>query len=500
MLKCARLPDDHFGRYLRAGGWMTAGSLAIQILRLGRMWVLTWLLIPDYFGLAAIAWTVLAITKELSDTGLNQSFIQHPNALDKPFLHTFWTICLLRNLLLALMLFILAPIVATAYANTNLTMLIRLCSLTLLCEGLTSAGLMILRKQLQFKVIKLIEIIAQIGGIALTISLAWFWQSPSVLILGEAAIAAITCLTSYLVSPWRPRFHLDKTAAHVLLGFGIQIYLTELIMMLTFRIDILILGKIAPTSDLGLYCLAMTLLMALVLLFKQVTVQVGFPTYAHLQNDLDQLRNLTRKSILTVLPLAIVAFTLLVLFAPWLVRLLPDKYTLIAPTLRVLTPAGLFIVTSTLMTTQLYALKRLRGCLWMAILRLAVTALLIIPVYRHFGIKGCCLAMVAGTAMGMITIWIFTAHTLQWRLSRLLIDLAPIWLSLLAGITGAAAGFLFNQQLILQGAAIPTLPWTLGLILFCLTQLIYYSRVLPRPPRDSQTRPGLKTPLLHLID
>jgi O-antigen/teichoic acid export membrane protein len=100
------LPDRQSlkGRVLSAGVWSLVGFGLNYAIRLGSSLVMTRLLVPQMFGVMAIAQMVLMGLAMFSDVGLTQNIIQSRRGADPIFLNTAWSVQILRGLLLWLRL------------------------------------------------------------------------------------------------------------------------------------------------------------------------------------------------------------------------------------------------------------------------------------------------------------------------------------------------------------------------------------------------------------
>ena len=70
-------------RVLLAGALNIGSIVASQVIRLGGNLIITRLLLPEMFGLMAIATTVSVLLLLLSDVGLRQNIIQSPEATSR---------------------------------------------------------------------------------------------------------------------------------------------------------------------------------------------------------------------------------------------------------------------------------------------------------------------------------------------------------------------------------------------------------------------------------
>src|SRR5688572_2933464 len=84
-------------RVLRAGGWTVAGFALSQAIRFGANLVMTRLLVPEMFGVMAIATMVMYGLALFSDVGLRQSVVQSRRGREPAFLDTAWTIQIARG-------------------------------------------------------------------------------------------------------------------------------------------------------------------------------------------------------------------------------------------------------------------------------------------------------------------------------------------------------------------------------------------------------------------
>jgi O-antigen/teichoic acid export membrane protein len=136
-------------RVLRAGGWSIAGFALAQVIRFGTNLVMTRLLVPEMFGVMAIAHTVMIGLVLFSDLGLRLNVIQSRRGNDPVFLNTAWVTQILVGSLLALGAVVVASLLAlanhlgllppeSAYAAPVLPYVIAALGSTLLLAGFES--------------------------------------------------------------------------------------------------------------------------------------------------------------------------------------------------------------------------------------------------------------------------------------------------------------------------------------------------------------------------
>src|SRR4026208_1145233 len=94
------MPQSLKRRVFRATAWSSAGYGFSQALRLGSSLVMTRLLLPEMFGVMAIAMLVSVGLALFSDVGLKPSVIQSQRGGEPNFLNTVWTTQIFRGFLL----------------------------------------------------------------------------------------------------------------------------------------------------------------------------------------------------------------------------------------------------------------------------------------------------------------------------------------------------------------------------------------------------------------
>src|SRR5262245_33278067 len=101
-------------RVLRAGGWTTLGLGIGHAIRFGGNLVMTRLLVPDAFGIMAVAWTVIIGLWMVSDAGIRQCIVQSRNGDAPAFLDTAWSVQILRGAILTVAALAVAGALAMA--------------------------------------------------------------------------------------------------------------------------------------------------------------------------------------------------------------------------------------------------------------------------------------------------------------------------------------------------------------------------------------------------
>jgi O-antigen/teichoic acid export membrane protein len=256
---------------LRAAGWSMGGYLAGYVLRILSSLIMTRLLVPEMFGIMAVASVVQVVVAMLSDVGLRQSVVQSHRGDAQEFLDTAWTLQTIRGVLIWFICVGVALVIGQAamrgwfeadsvYAAAQLPLIIAATAFTSVIMGFESTKSMTSDRHLNLKRVSIIEISSQIAGLVVAVVLGWLTRSIwSFVISGFVAAGVKVALTHFYLPGPRNHFRFEARAATELMLFGRWIMLSSLFSVLAANGDrILLAGWISPT-ELGFYVLAFNL-------------------------------------------------------------------------------------------------------------------------------------------------------------------------------------------------------------------------------------------------
>ena len=282
---------------IRGSMWTVAGYGLAQVLRLGSNMVLTRLLFPEAFGLMALVHVFMQGLQMFSDIGIGPSIIQDNRGDNPSFLNTAWTIQAGRGCALWLCSWLIALPVARLYEEPMLARLIPVAGLTALISGFNSTSLFTLNRKLRLGLLTVVDLGTSAFGIVVMI--AWASVSPSVwaLVAGGIGGTLVRTVWSHLLPGVRNRFCWDREAGRALFRFGRWIFISTLLTFLSGRMDRLLLGKLIPLAELGIYSIAMTLAMLPVTVIASLSKRSLYPSIAQIaRSDPAALEQKLRKA------------------------------------------------------------------------------------------------------------------------------------------------------------------------------------------------------------
>jgi len=277
-------------------GWNYLSFGLSKALNIATVSILAHLLVPEYFGLVALATLTMDYLSVLNDLGLGSALIQRrqnvPEAANIAF-----TLNVSAGAVLTLITFFIAPYAAIFFQEPQVTAILRWLGLTFLISAFGSVHSILLQRDLNFRK----KIISEVGNTlvkaVISIGLAFAGYGVWALVAGQLAGTLISAIMLWILLPWRPKLAWDSVIGKELFKYGISIMGNNALTIWEQNFDYFIIGLVYDPTALGVYTLAYRLPQALVLSILWTMTSVLFPTFSSLQGQKEALK----KSFLSVL-------------------------------------------------------------------------------------------------------------------------------------------------------------------------------------------------------
>jgi polysaccharide transporter, PST family len=296
--------------------------------------ILARLLIPEDFGIVAMASLVIALIDVFLDLGVNVALIQNQDASASHY-NTAWTLRLLQAMLAAVVVLVAAPFAGDYFNDSRVVAVLQFMAVGLLLAGIENIGIVAFQKEMRFGLEFRFLFARRIFGFFVTIAAAWILRSYWALVIGSLAGRAFGVLLSYAMHPMRPRIgfrHVEDIISISLwtLAKNIGIHLDN-------SLHKILVGGRTSASTMGAYSIADEIAVMPATEMLAPVNRALFPAFVLNKNDRAMLTRmfLLAQSIQTLI--AIPASVGLALVAPEVVRLLlGDKWLIAVPFIQVL--------------------------------------------------------------------------------------------------------------------------------------------------------------------
>lgn len=312
---------------VRASVFEVSAYGGTQLLRLGSNLILSRLLFPEAFGLAALVSIFNTGLVMLSDVGIEPAVIQNSRGDEQRFLDTAWTIQVVRGFLLYGVALLLAWPLALVYREPQLAWLTAVGSLSVVLAGLNSTSLYTLRRRLATGTLALIELGSQVAAVLVMIGWALLHPTVWLLVGGALAGAAFKMVASHAIPiGYRNRMGWDAAAKDAIKDFGKWILGASAVYFVSRQGDRLLLGRFLGVAELGIYSIAVFLSEAMSAVITRITHGVLYPVLSRVRLEGEaRVREVYYRARLALDALSLPALGLLTVLGPWAIHLLYDE-------------------------------------------------------------------------------------------------------------------------------------------------------------------------------
>lgn len=235
-----------------------AESLFSAIATLASTLVVARLLTPSDFGLASVAFAIVAIVQLLAFAGVPQAMLRTPQLLPRLSDQLFWVLLGLGALATQVCWLIAAPL-ARFYGAPLLLWLIGVQALDCLLQALVQFPTALLTRKMRTRSLALRMLWFKLVSIAGTLAAAAAGLGPWSLVAGSLLGSAASVLLLWRTQPRRPRWRRFDAGLLPLLRMGWLIMAETALTALSVRGFLLLFGKFHGLHDLGLLNFAMRL-------------------------------------------------------------------------------------------------------------------------------------------------------------------------------------------------------------------------------------------------
>lgn len=269
--------------------WAYLGSAAGAVLQFGMTAVMARLLTPAAFGLVALAGLFLRFVNYFAKAGISQALIQKLQ-LTQHDLRAAFTLSTGLAAGFSIVVLLLAPLAGEVAQDPAVVPVLRWLALGLILQGLGAPSLALLRRDLRFKHLALIEVGSYaIGYIGVGLSMALMGFGVYALVAAMLTQGTVSTVSAYLLIR-HPVLPTRATQSYrSILSFGARISVVGFFEFLQSNLDTLAVGRWAGATQLGLYNRAKLLAELPSYQLMSGLSQVLFPSFSAIQRDRERL-------------------------------------------------------------------------------------------------------------------------------------------------------------------------------------------------------------------
>jgi len=267
------------------GGVITFTAQLVKFLL--NMAVTVWLahiLLPEDFGLVAMVMIIVNFFVLFKDAGFSIATIQQETVTHEQVSLLFWLNAAI-GLALAGILYFIAPVIVLFFHEPRLLEIVQVLSLVFVLGGLAIQHEALMRRQMRFRGLMVIEVVGLLfaagTAVALAASGAGYWA----MVWMQVVAIVVRVLLLWVFSGWLPSLPALKVGVRKMIVFGSQMTLANVVQYLSKQSDQILLGWWSGAHALGLYSTAMQMLLLPIRQMLAPLTSVAQVTLSRLQGD-----------------------------------------------------------------------------------------------------------------------------------------------------------------------------------------------------------------------
>lgn len=278
--------------------WRFAERIGAQLVGFIVSIVLARILSPNDYGTIALVTVFTNIMQVFVDSGLGNALIQKKDADDIDFSTVFYT-NVFFCIIIYLIIFFIAPLIAKFYNNEQLTAITRVLGITILISGVKNVQQAYVSKKLIFKKFFFATLAGTIGAGILGIVLARNGYGVWALVVQQLFNLTVDTIILWITVEWRPKKVFSFDRLKMMFSYGWKLLASSVLDTVYNNIRQLIIGKLYSSSDLAFYNKGKQLPELIVNNVNTSIDSVLLPTMSEKQEHKEIVKTMTRRAIKT---------------------------------------------------------------------------------------------------------------------------------------------------------------------------------------------------------
>ncbi len=279
---------------LRGTVWSSIERFSVQGVAFIVMIIMARILTPDDYGLVAMLTIFIAISQSLVDSGFSNALIRKQDR-DETDNSTVFYFNIGVGIILYLILFFCAPLIARFYDEPILTPITRVISLSVLINSFVVVQRALLTSAIDFKTQAKASMSAAIISGIVGISMAYTGFGVWSIVWYQLTNLSVNVILLWIFSIWRPRLLYSWKSFRELFGFGSKLAASGILDTLYNNIYLIVIGKVFSAADLGYYTRASQFAQFPSSNLSGIIQRVTYPVLCTIQDDTPRLKDVYRR-------------------------------------------------------------------------------------------------------------------------------------------------------------------------------------------------------------
>lgn len=362
-------------KLFKSAAFSSGAKILHRLIGLVSTLILARVLTPDDFALIALISITLHLFDTLSNAGSEQYIIQKESVSDIS-LNTAWTLNIILKTGLSLALVLLAAPIAYFFEKPDLTTAIQVAASILIINALQNPGLILLKRELQYRSIFMVSLLQKIISFIVVLTLAFLYKSFWAFVIADVVAAIVLTASSYLIHQHKPKLSLREVSLQWL--FSKWLMAKAIVGYLRSQIDTVLVGKFFDGKQLGNYSLSRDIVMLPANNLLGPAIEPLLADFKDYKKQPTLLGSRVSKALSLVLMLAIPIATFILFYPQEIVFvLLGSQWEIAGKIIDEMTLLFLYFVVLLVLESALTALGRVKFIFYFDLLSLAILTVLL---------------------------------------------------------------------------------------------------------------------------
>ncbi len=404
--------------------WAFLSSGGIQLLNLIIGIFLARLLSPGEYGIVGMLAIFTLIAGNLQESGFGVALINIKDIKHEDYNSVFW-FNVGMSLLLYMILFLCAPLIAAFFHQPCLVSLSRFVFLAFVIAslGISPNAMLVRELKMKEKAITSLSALVVSGTVAVIMAMKGFsyWSLATQQILYNVVIV----IGRFYYTRWCPTLKVDFTPVKQMFSFSYKVLVTAVLTTINNNMLTVIFGRLFPAQAVGNFTQANKWNTMANQLVTNTVAQVAQPVLTRITDDQERQRRVFGKMLRFTAFLAFPTMFGLAIVAPQVILLaIGEKWIDSIPLLQILCISGAFIPLYTVYQNLFLSQGKSDTYMWLTISQIAVMLIAVLACHK-LGITAMVIAFACINILWLLAWQFFASKLIGYSYLQMLRDLLP---------------------------------------------------------------------------
>lgn len=288
-------PSNLKQQVLHSLKWVTLGKIASQTIRWAMTFWVIRLLLPEDYGVVIIA-DMFAGFLALFLGGLFTPAIIQAKELSQTMLKQMFGLIVILYGAMFLMQYNLAEVVGEFYQSEHVTSILKVSAWTFLIQAIAIIPTAQLARNMEFKRVSIISLIANITAALTTLIMAYLNYGFWAIIIGQIVSEVLKTVMTVAIKPIKflPEFSFSEIKEH--LKFGSLLMFHSILFYVFLHMDIAVAGRVITAAEIGVFAIALQFALMPQKKILPLLKGVAFPAFSKIQDHPQRINNYILKA------------------------------------------------------------------------------------------------------------------------------------------------------------------------------------------------------------